>query len=59
MQSNDRRKYNGKKPTWDVAAGARMYADGVAIFEIAKALEQPYYRVYDYARRNWYAKMEA
>lgn len=52
----DRRKYNGAKPTWDVEAGKRLWDEGLAIYEIANALSQPYLKVYDYARRNWYAK---
>lgn len=54
--AEDRRRFNGKKPTWNVAEGERLYFSGLAIYEIAKVLNQPYMRVYDYARVHWYGK---
>lgn len=53
MRQDDRRKYNGKKPTWDVAEGKRLYDEEVPLYKIAQQLGVKYYKVWDYASRHW------
>lgn len=42
-----------RPPKWDVAEGARMYAGGVRVCDIARKLGASYTSVYFRARRYW------
>lgn len=43
----------GRKPTWDIEAGKKLWDDGASVREIANAMGVPYNVVYSYAYNYW------
>ena len=46
MRPDDKRRFNGRLPKWDVETERQMYDAGVSVAAIAKALGATYQAVY-------------